>query len=400
MRNFRLLSLAAALSGVFAGVATLGACTDGEEIVRTRSDGGVEASFDGPVEGGGNTLACGLPIPASYDSPMFASNAAAELTFEKSVHDIDAAMKAAEVGDGGAPANLQALFTAGSPSLRSIATAFAQSTIDTYLTQFNDSVTRSWTPADAEADGGAAAGGKYDGASVFSATGTDLRAATEKVLINGSLYNYALVLAGGPMSQGTIDRLLAVYGASTKLAAKTDRDGGTGADIDQLAAAYASQRDNPTSATFGPYRKIRGALLVARAASSDTEHCRADLDAALKIYFLEWEKATYLSVIYYLYEAQTNALVTPVTTAKSAAALHAFGSAIGFAQSFKGIPQDRRKITDAQIDALLTRIGTASAYQLITRTGDRVVAFSTATQEIGAIYGLSQIEIEDAKKAY
>ncbi len=49
-------------------------------------------------------------------------------------------------------------------------------------------------------------------APIFSATGVDLRAATEKVLINGSLYNYALVLASGPMSQGTIDRLLAVYG--------------------------------------------------------------------------------------------------------------------------------------------------------------------------------------------
>ncbi len=401
MRNFRKLSFVAVLSAA----AAFAACGDDDNLVRTRSDGGVDASLDAPSDGGTNTLACGVPIPATYESPSFSANAAAELTLKQAVLTINAKMRSAE---GPTPAvvttaDLQALFTAGAPSLRSIATAFAQTTIDTYLTQFGDAATKTWTPADADADGGAASGGKYDNASIFSATGIDLREATDKTLINGALYNYALVLASGPITEGTIDRLLAVYGASTKLDGRTD----AGADaatvpegVDLLVAAYASQRDNPASATPGPYRKIRSALLVAKAAASNTEKCRADLDAALKIYFLEWEKASYLSVIYFLNEALTNALVTPTTAARGEAALSAYGAAVGFAQSFKGIPQDRRKITDAQIDALLTRIGASTAYQLLTRTGERTVAFNTAFQEIGAIYGLSQIEIEDAKKAY
>jgi hypothetical protein len=134
-----------------------------------------------------------------------------------------------------------------------------------------------------------------------------------------------------------------------------------------------------------------------KAAAAGGDRCRADLDGALKIFFLEWEKAAYASVIFYLNEAATSATAAP---AKSEAALRSFGEALGFVQSFRGIPQDRRKITDAQIDALLTRVSGATPYQLVTRTSTLVVAFNTAFQDIGAIYGMTQTEIEDAKKAY
>ena len=396
MLEFRKLSLVAVLSAA----AVVVACGDDDNLVRTRSDGGVDASTDGPTEAGPNTLSCGVTIPSTYESPSFAANAAAEIALKESVLALGAKMKSAE---GATPAvvtttDLQLIFTGGAPSLHAIATAFGQSTVDAYLSQFGDAAKKTWTPADAEADGGTTSGGKYDNGSIFSPTGIDLREATEKVLLTASLYNYALVLASGPITEATIDRLLAVYGASTKLAGRTDADAGDAAD--ELVAEYASRRDNKASSTPGPYRKIRSSLLVAKAAASNTAKCRADLDAALKIYFLEWEKASYLTVIYYLNQAATNALVTPATAAKGAAALHAYGEALGFAQSFKGIPQDRRKITDLQIDALLQRIGAATPYQLVTRPTERAVAFNTAFQDIGAIYGLTQTEIEDAKKAY
>ncbi len=394
MRTSRKLSLVVALLSASAAFV---ACGDDDNLVRSRSDGGLDAAADGPSEGGTGTLSCGVTVPTTYDSPSFAANAKQELDLKANVLAIGDKMHAAE---GATPAvvttaDLQAIFTAGAPSLRSIATAFGQTTVDTYLTQLGDFATKTWTPADAEADGGTQSGGKYELGSIFSPTGVDLREATEKVLLNGSLYNYALVLAGGPITEGTVDRLLAVYGASTKLANRTDAD--AGADVDELIAEYASKRDNKSAAGPGPYRKIRSALLVAKAAATNTEKCRADLDGALKIYFLEWEKTSFLTVIYYLNQAATNAAASPP---KGQAALHAYGEALGFAQSFKGIPQDRRKITDVQIDALLQRIGATTAYQLVTRTSERIVAFNTAFQDIGAIYGLTQSEIEDAKKAY
>ena len=145
----------------------------------------------------------------------------------------------------------------------------------------------------------------------MSAAGLDLREATQKTLYAGAFYNHALAIAGGPITEATIDRLVVSFGATPKLAGSTDPD--ASADVkDELIAEYASNRDDKTSSTLGPYRKIRGALLVMKAAAAGGEKCRADLDAALGVYFLEWEKATYLTVITFLNQAATDAQAMPV----------------------------------------------------------------------------------------
>ena len=403
MRNLRKLFVLAAL-GLSASAAFMACAEDGSNVVRTRPDGGnasLDAASDGPAP---NTLACGVPIPATYDSPNFTVNAKEELDFKTAVLAINDKMKSAE---GPTPltvttADLNALFTAGTPSLRSIATAYAQATLDTYFAQFGDAATKTWRPEDVEADGGVdggsdggvPTGGKYDNASIVNAVGVDLREASQKVLLDGALYNYALQLASGAVTEATVDRLLALFGATPKFANSSDPD--AGADADALIAEYAGKRDNKTG-TPGPYRKMRTALLVAKAAAAADSPCKADLDGALKIYFLEWEKTAYATVIYYLNQAATNAIAIPQ---KGQLALLAYGEALGFVESFKGIPQDRRLITDVQIDGLLARIGSDKPYRLVTQSGDLVSAFSTAFQEIGGIYGFTQTEIEDAKKAY
>jgi hypothetical protein len=398
MRNLKKLSLLVAF-GVGAAIA---ACGDDDNIVRLRPDGGADASFDAPDATGPGTLACGVAVPTTYDSPNFAANAKEELDLKEHALELEDTMKTAE-GAGTAvvtAAQLQAIFTAGTPSLRSIATAAAQARVDAYIAQFGAIAVEGgtvWKPADAEADGGAANGGKYDNANIFSATGVDLREAVAKTLLGGALYNHALALSTGAITEATIDRLLALFGATTKLANRTDADAGAD-EKDELIAEYASRRDDKTSeGAVGPYRKIKGALLVAKAAAAGGDKCRADLEGALKIYFLEWEKASFQTVIFYLNAAATNATASPP---KGPQALHGFGEAAGFIQSFKGIPQDRRKITDVQIDALAERVGAATPYKLITDTSSRDVAFNTAFQDIGAIYGMTQTEIENAKKAY
>jgi len=401
MRNVRTLLFFAAVG---LGAAVPVACADdGDNVVRTRPDGGdasADATSDGPAP---NTLSCGVMIPATYDSPNFSVNAQEELDLKGRVLALLDKMESAE---GATPmpvttADLHAIFTAGTPSLRSIATAYAQDTIDTYLTQFGDAATKTWNPADVEADGGAEAGadggaptgGKYDNASIVNPIGVNLREATEKVLFDGSLYNYALQLASGVVTEATVDRLVALFGATPKFANDAED---AGADTDMLIAEYAAKRDNKTG-TPGPYRKIARALLVAKTAAAAGGTCKTDLDGALKVFFLEWEKTAYSTVIYYLNQAGTNAVAIPQ---KGEPALRAYGEALGFIESFKGIPQDRRLITDVQIDGLLSRIGADKPYRLVTQSGDVVAAFSTAFQEIGAIYGFSQTEIEDSKKLY
>lgn len=397
MRNFRKLSLVLAL-GVAAAVA---ACGDDDNIVRERPDGGsAEASIDAAVEAGPGTLACGVTVPATYESPNFAVNAKAELDMKARFTELQQKMKSAE-GTGTAvvtAAELNAIFTAGTPSLRFVSTAAAQARVDDYITQFGAIAVaggKTWTPADATAEAGAPNGGKYESANIFSATGVDLREGIAKTLLGGALYNHAVALSTGAITEATVDQFLAVFGATTKLANRTDADAGLD-EKDELVAEYAARRDSKVGAP-GPYRKIKGALLVAKAAAAGGEKCRADLDAALKVYFKEWEKASYLTVIFYLNAAASSATANPI---KGAAALQGFGEAAGFVQSFKGIPQDRRLITDAQIDKLADSIGAATPYKLVTDTASRLVAFNDAFLQIGAIYGLTSLEIEEAKKTY
>ncbi len=404
MRMFTKLSFA--VLSLATGLLAVAACGDDESnAVRDRDGGSTDgAANDAAVEAGPNTLACGVMVPSTYVSPNFSVNAKEALDLKEHFEELEDKMKTAE-GTGTAAvtaAEIDAIFRASAPSLYSVATAAAQATVSGYITAFGEVAgappTKTWTPLDAEAEGGAATGGKYENANIFSATGVDLREAIAKTLLGGALYNYALGVAAGPQSEATIDKLVAIFGATTKFANRTDADAAPD-EKDELIAEYASRRDNKAlaSAPLGPYRKVRNALLVAKAASTNVEKCRADLDSAMKIYFLEWEKATYLTAIFYLNASATNAQTMPV---KGAAALHGFGEAIGFIQSFKGIPQDRRKITDAQIDSLQQRVGAATPYKLITDTNARIVAFNAAFNDIGAIYGLTPTEIEDAKKAY
>jgi len=377
------------------GGAGLAACTDEEHTVRTRPEAGDDAEAGSDAsDAGPNALSCGVPVPPTYDSPAYTTNAKAELDLRARYDELAAKMGTAE-GAGTAvvtAAELQTIFTAGAPSLRSIATAAAQATVDGYLTAFGDAVGKTWSPLDAE-DGGAGAptGGKYEAGALVSPAGLELREAVAKTLLGGSFYNHALALAAGPITEATVDQLLALFGATPALANRVD-----GPDADTLAAALASQRDNKAAAS-GTYRRVANALLRARTAARAGASCRADLDVALQLYFAEWEKATYFTVIYALNQGATSAAAVPP---KGAAALHAFAGAIGLAQSFRGIPQDRRRITDVQIDALLTRVGAPAPYQLVTRTSERTVAFNTAYQDVGAIFGLTQTEIEDSKKSY
>ena len=382
-----------ALAVMSASLSFFVACDEDTNTVRVKGDGGED-----DAEGGSGVLSCGVVVPTEYVSLSFTPNTTGEVVLEQALFALDAKMKTAESATPAAvsAADLQAIWAGGAPSLRSVASAFGQSTIDTYLQQFGDFNAKTWNVTDPDADGGTTTGGRYANATVVSATGLSLRDATHAAVLNSSLYNYALGLASGPISASTIDRLLVVFGTTPAFNSLTD----AGGVPDTLMAAYASQRDDKVSAASGVYRKARSSLLVALAAASDPDKCRTDLDSSLKFFFLQWETASYLTVIYALSQTATNALLVPQDPAKNAIALQSFAAAVGLAESFKGIPQDRRRITDAQIDALLDKIGANAASQVVTQASGRAVAFNSAYQDIGAIYGLTQTQIEDAKKAF
>ena len=341
-------------------------------------------------------LTCGVSVPTTYTSSDFQTNAKEDLDLKARYLGIDQQMAAAE-GEGTSVVTTSALrtiFELGTPNLKSVSTSAAQSSVDAYFVAFGDAQSQAWTPTLPDADGGTTRGGKYEG-EYESAMGLYLRGATSGTLLGGALYNHALVVASGPVTEATIDRFVASVGATTSLLGSTDAVAHP-TDYDTLVAAFAVRRDDPSQAT-GPYRRLRGALLAAKAATATTTDCKADLTAALAVYFAEWERITYATAIYDLNDAAAKALAQP---AQGRAALHSFGEAIGLIQSFRGVAQDRRKITDAQIDDLVAKVVADKPYQLVTQATTRAPQLVDAIQTIAGIYAFAPDDVQRFEKSF
>ena len=158
MATFSRLSLVVVL-GVSAVVAAAACGDDETNVVRTRDGGGAETG----AEAGPNTLACGVMVSATYDSPSFAANAKEALDLKLHFQELQDKMKTAE-GAGTAAvtgAELDAIFKASTPSLYTVATAATQATVGGYLSAFGDAAPsggKTWSPADAEAEAGVTTG--------------------------------------------------------------------------------------------------------------------------------------------------------------------------------------------------------------------------------------------------
>lgn len=393
----RFLVLTVALLGCTALLAT--ACDEDDVIVRGR-DGGLEAGNETPLDdsgSSGNGLACGATIQTVYVAPNFAANAAAEIALTTNIAALDAKMASVE---GATPTatvtatDLAAIYAGGAPSLRTVASSASQPAIDGYLAAFGAAQGKTWEPADATADGGAASGGKYKSLFFESAVGLDLRAATTKTIYGGSLYNWALTILAQPMTDASVDRVLALYGASTALANRTDVDAGT--DGDRFVAELASKRDDKTQPDPGGlYRKMKTTLLRMKAAVSKLPDCQTDLDTEIGNFRLYWEQATYASAIYSLNAAAK----TAVDPNQGALTLHSVGDAIGLIQSFKSIQADKRKINDAQIDSVLTQIGAATPYKLVLDLS-LSATLNSAIASIAVIEGFDATAVEQFKKSF
>lgn len=391
MKTFRLVSLASCVGALMVSAA----CGDDDALVRPRLDGGTDAANIVSDAGNEAGLGCGAELPSKYESAAFAANAIAEISLGQQLTAIENKMRSTEgASDAGATAaELKALYNAGAPSLRSLSTTPAQTAIDGYFDAFEAAVGKTWAPEDAEEDGGAATGGKY-GTYHFSRTGVDLREAAQKTLLGGAFFNRVLGLVASPVTaEATVDSLLAAFGADpTSINAPDD----AGADDYKLIAEYARRRDDKASATPGPYRAIRTALLTMKAAIAAGAKCDVDRDLAVATFLSQWERTTYGTAIFYL----NAAAIAAADPQKGSQALHAFGEALGFIQSFKELPAGRRKIADTQIDALLAKIGADTPYKLVTSPGDRALKLNEAINDIALYEGFTPAEVEAFRKNF
>jgi hypothetical protein len=382
-------------AGAAAALLVAGACGDDHATVRDRLDGSdvVDAGGDGAT---GN---CGATFPSTYESPSFDDTAQAEIALRGNFSDFIAPMANVEsqlAADAGAPtpvtrASLVAKWTA-SPSVKDATTAYYQPKVDAAITAYEAALTSGvYTPE--PSDGASGHGGTYGGF-VFDPTGLDLRQIIERGSYAAVFYARAAgIVKAGSLTVGSVDRLVALFGATPAFP--------NDAKVDLYSAALAAQRDTKDPAHPGPYQRIKSALIKARTLVAAGDSCAAERDATLKIFLSEWEKSQYATVIFALNDASTRLEAPSVTN--YGPALHSFGEAVALIQSFKGIDQGYRIITDLQIDGLLNGIGApdnapSSAYLVATSPTATVAKLTAAIGTIKDIYGFTSDDVTAFEK--
>lgn len=423
MKQSRVVFLGTA---VLALVLTAVACGDDDVAVAPKNDGGTPdvvvadtgGGGDGATTDGGST--CGLTLPADYTSAAYETNAKTELdlrtafsAFLKPMGDNEAVVQS---GDAGAPitkATLAALWQAGTPNVKSMTTTYWATRVDGWLAGYETasaagSMDTAMAAVITQGSNPPASGGFY-GRFAYDGSLIDLKQGIEKGTFTAGFFNHATgIVAAGGLTEASTDRLLAAWGAHPSFQnSHVENDAGTtSANRDINSAGYAARRTKKDG-TPGPYTRAKAALIKAKAAIAAGSKCNADRDAALKDFFLEWEKATYATVVFYFSEIVTKLGTPPLTSDATAwtGIFHSHGECIGFLGGFKQTPQAYRKITDAQIDGLLSKAlvpegGAAKIVELKTNTAASVISLNGVLADIKTIYGFTDEEMTSFKTVY
>jgi hypothetical protein len=350
-------------------------------------DGGVA---DGPLAAGGSTGACAPATPGTYGGADFATNAAAELKLRDQLTAFLKPMREAAMDLALMPkaSDLKDLFEAGTPSLRSITTSYYAPEIEGWLDTFEAAAGHMWMPTEPPP----VSGGKY-GPDIFSAEGLDIRQAIEKGMFAATFYNQALKLMKEPVTAATVDRLVALYGASPSFPAHDTAvmPGDTG------AATYAKRRTKPDSP--GIYFEIKADLVAAQAAARAGTGCEAALRTALESFRKRWEQVLFATVIYYAHDAKQKLISDNPTAAAISGGLHSIGEGLAFVHGFRGLPEGDRIIGDPQVDELLDLFGApatgnVTVYKFATDTAAQATKLDQVVAKVKSIYGFTDQQME------
>jgi hypothetical protein len=337
-----------------------------------------------------------LVIPTSYESTNYTANTVAELALRNSLVNLATEMKKAEKGTKLSSEAINAIFTSGTPSLKSITAPSFNTKLEGstgYITELVNSSGTTYLPSTPNTTGG------VYGARLLNPGGLETLQMIDKGLYGAAFYNYALSLISGTITEKTIDQLVAIYGASlafpnTNTASKTTSPDG-------FAALYAARRDKNDGS--GIYTKTKNAFVKAQAAVKAGSQYNTERDEAINVIKQEWEKALMATVIHYNYAAITKLSTTNPAETVLSGALHDLGEGVGFLDGFKAVPQSQRKITDAQLNELdkilrLDNAGKTEMYKYITDPVASITKLQTAFAKLQTIYSFTNSEMEDFKK--
>ncbi|MFC5409390.1 hypothetical protein ACFPMF_08740 [Larkinella bovis] len=295
--------------------------------------------------------------------------------------------------------SLNAAFTQGTFSLRSVTTPYFISRLQSQNNGFFAELSKAsgglFSPYDRGWEGGV-----YSG-HLFDEYGLEVGQVIDKGLYAAALYHYAMSLTTGMFRPATVDQILFLYGANP---AFYNSDNTTFyPNADRLMAAYAAQRDDGTGT--GLYSQTRQAFITLQTALKAGEDYNAYRDEALATLKLNWEKTTAATVIHAIHEAVVLLNRPNLNDEQRAKGMHWISEAAGFLHGWRMIDAGNKKITDAQIDEILTLLNapydrSASVYRFITNPGEELSKLSEAVARIQGLYGFTNDEVESFRRNY
>jgi hypothetical protein len=339
-----------------------------------------------------------LNIPSSYVSPNFVTNVVAEADLRSQLLTLTSQMKKAE--NVANKLNLDTLnkyySSNGNPSLKSITQPYYNNLIQNGF--FQTLVANSQNAYDPVQGATASNGGVYGGR-LLDKRGKEVLQEIEKGLYVAAFYNHFISLSEGNIDSNTVDKMISIYGAhpnfpNTNTSSKTSTP-------DAFIALYAARRDKNDG--NGLYSKTKNQFIKLRAAVVAGTDYKAERDEAISEIKQLMEKSLMATVIHYGYAGVTKLSTTNPPASTISGGLHDFAEAIGFTHGFKAIPQSHRKITDAQVDEVLNLFLApsnnleASMYKFVTSGTTELSKISQAQQKLKAIYGFTDVEMEEFK---
>ncbi len=339
-----------------------------------------------------------LVAPDAYNAENYEAATTTERGVRSSLVALTDAMKTGrKPGTAVQISTLNTLQNAGTPALISLSTPYYKTVVENALTKLAASSGSVFDPKTAPSGAGGTFG---EGSStyLFDNTGLEQEQVVEKGLFAAAMYNHFLTLKSEKMSESVVSQMLCIYGAHPNFPNTNTKD--KTPTPDQFSALYAARRDKNDGQGF--YTNIKKSFITAQAAAKAGDAYSAEYNEAIKSIQDNWEKSQMATVINYCLFATDKLKTTSPSVADQASALHAYGEAVGFLHGWRTLPAAEKRMTDTQIDELLTLLKApigreAQSYLLLTKSFETLPELLKVTEKLQGIYGFSAAQMADFK---
>ncbi len=336
-----------------------------------------------------------LVIPDTYDGSNFLANSTAEAAVRTQLSTfVNKAKEGRTTGLTVAAADLNQLFTTGSPSLQAVTTSYYSGRVTSWIDELAKASGNVYTAGPPTGDGGTIGGYLLD------ENGLELEQMLDKGLYGAAMYNHAISLIdAGNLTPATVDQLVQIFGAHPDFPNTNNSSSAT--NPDQFLANYTARRDKNDGQ--GLYTQMETAFITLQAALQAGDSFTAEQDQALEDLLDTWEKANAATVINYCHQTLDKLSETNLTDDQIGSGLHSYAEAVGFLHGWRTIPAAYKLITDAEIEDLLVKLNapfdsTPTSYKLITESATQLPKVQEVIDDLQALYGFSDQEIEDFKQ--